>query len=288
MSIHKVRGDVLLPDDDVQRLLTTTAQRRRRQHVQIISLPQKKRTRNRSIQSCSTSFGPSFVADVVTTVSCGVTATSCCALVSTTWAICPWRGIWYSRDGRELDHGGSLYYGPTHHRCGRERLRQNHSRQGNCAARQLPYPHFLTLTARVGWGHVVTTGAGNNDYYELFEHTKFTHAVGIPRRFFADQGLLYQWVKYEEKERLDLLPHRHSKLGRVADYRESGAPGPSQLERVGDVLQTKAARVLERSQSSLLFSVYPGCVGGVAARCRLAACPLPILSTLRTGQNPGF
>jgi hypothetical protein len=56
----------------------------------------------------------------------------------------------------------------------------------------LPYPHF---DRTIGWGHAFTD---HHDYYTF---------IGAGKRMtewkfhgdFADQGLLYQWVKYEEK-----------------------------------------------------------------------------------------
>jgi hypothetical protein len=60
---------------------------------------------------------------------------------------------------------------------------------------QLEYPHF---DRRVGWGHAFAEEDGHiNDQYELISHRKF-HQWGF-HGDFADQGLLYQWVKYEEK-----------------------------------------------------------------------------------------
>jgi hypothetical protein len=56
---------------------------------------------------------------------------------------------------------------------------------------QLPYPHF---DRTVGWGHVFE----GHDYYELFNHYKKLTQWAF-HGDFADQGLLYQWVKYEEK-----------------------------------------------------------------------------------------
>jgi hypothetical protein len=63
----------------------------------------------------------------------------------------------------------------------------------------LEYPHF---DRRVGWGHAFVEeeekdGHNINDYYELISHRKFSQWAF--HGDFADQGLLYQWVRYEEK-----------------------------------------------------------------------------------------
>jgi hypothetical protein len=61
-------------------------------------------------------------------------------------------------------------------------------KEARCA--HLEYPYF---DRKVGWGHVFE----GTDYYEFISHRK---ASGWEfHGDFADQGLLYQWVKYEEK-----------------------------------------------------------------------------------------
>jgi hypothetical protein len=55
---------------------------------------------------------------------------------------------------------------------------------------QLEYPHF---DRKVGWGHVFE----GTDSFEFIRHRKASEWAF--HGDFADQGLLYQWVKYEEK-----------------------------------------------------------------------------------------
>jgi len=54
----------------------------------------------------------------------------------------------------------------------------------------LPYPHW---NETIGWGHVIE----ENDYWETFSKSK-SQSWNF-HGSFADQGLLYHWVKYEEK-----------------------------------------------------------------------------------------
>ena len=54
----------------------------------------------------------------------------------------------------------------------------------------LPFPHW---NETIGWGHVI----GDDDYIELLSKQKKQNWDFYGA--FADQGLLYHWVKYEEK-----------------------------------------------------------------------------------------
>jgi hypothetical protein len=83
---------------------------------------------------------------------------------------------------------------------------------------------------------VLTTGDGGNKvcYYQLLDHTKNSRTGRSSTAISADQGLLYQWVKYEEKESLDFIFHDSIQNWGdcVADHRESGA---SQFKGASDV-----------------------------------------------------
>jgi hypothetical protein len=112
----------------------------------------------------------------------------------------------------------------------------------------LPYPHF---DRTVGWGHVFASGdndGNNNDNYELLDHTKYTQWAF--HGDFADQGLLYQWVKYEEKS-VSIIFHDG-----IQNWGVSSTTAKVVLvarHNVGNIFQTNTARVLARSL--LFFSV---------------------------------
>lgn len=56
---------------------------------------------------------------------------------------------------------------------------------------KLPYPHWDNS---LGWGHIIDN---STDYYQFVGGKK--HSKWDFYGSFADQGLLYHWVKYEEK-----------------------------------------------------------------------------------------
>jgi alpha-N-acetylglucosamine transferase len=87
----------------------------------------------------------------------------------------------------EPANGGLFMLAPTKE-SQKQILNVIRNKETRCAT--LPYPHW---DEDVGWGHVID----GTDYYEFLRGSKQQkyNFYGA----FADQGLLYHWVKYEEK-----------------------------------------------------------------------------------------
>jgi lipopolysaccharide biosynthesis glycosyltransferase len=98
----------------------------------------------------------------------------------------------------------------------------------------MEYPHF---NRTIGWGHIFG-GENNKDYWQKIVSTQKMTEWKF-HGDFADQGLLYQWVKYEEKS-VSIIFNNHVENW-VVDTSNDGAVILDKKLQLSDIVDNNAA-----------------------------------------------